>query len=330
MKIAIYTIAKNEAHNVEAFIASAEGCSVYILDTGSTDDTVKLLKYHNANVKQKAITPWRFDTARQEALNLVPNDVDLCVSVDMDERLECGWQDKLKAQWKAGCNYGNYRYIGEWRDKECTIPAVESARTRIHARHGFHWERPVHEIPVPDEETIINSCDTDILVKHYQDRKQRNYAPLLTKIIELNPNDSDARLQRGGEFAQKGEWANALIDYECWLKLTHGDDRPFMRYRRATTHIAMAHCYYYLNDQERCIRQFFSAIAAEPICREAWVHLAHVHSSMGNHPMAYGCAMTALKIDNPPYYACTDSFCWGEFPKKLAEQTFEKIINKAA
>jgi glycosyltransferase involved in cell wall biosynthesis len=330
MKIAIYTIAKNESKNVEAFMTSAEGCPVYVLDTGSSDNTVELLLKQGANVVQKIITPWRFDTARQEALSIVPEDVDLCVSVDMDERLETGWLEKLKAEWKEGCNYGNYRYIGEWQDKEKTKPAVESARTRLHARKGFHWERPVHEIPVPDEGVELKSCDTTVLVRHYQDGKQRNYAPLLTQILEINPNDADARLQRGGEFAQKGEWANALIDYECWLKLAQGDDRPVMRYRRATTHIAMAHCYYFLKDQERCVRQFFSAIAAEPICREAWVHLAHIHSSMGNHPLAYGFAMTALKIEQPPYYACTDSFCWGDFPKKLAEQTFEKLIKGAA
>jgi glycosyltransferase involved in cell wall biosynthesis len=330
MKIAIYTISKNEEHNVFEFMKAAGDVPVYVVDTGSTDKTVELLKKHGAIVKQKIITPWRFDVARQEALGLVPDDVDLCVSVDMDERLESGWQEKLKQEWHPEANFGNYRYIGEWLDKAKTKPAIESARTRIHSRNGFHWERPVHEVLIADDPSDIKSCDTTVLVRHYSNNKQRNYAPLLTQILERDPNDADARLQRGGEFAQKGEWANALIDYECWLKLTYGDDRPVMRYRRATTHIALAHCYFYLNDQERCVRQFFAAIAAEPICREAWVHLAHIHNGMGNHALAYGMAMTALKIEKPPYYACTESFCWGDFPRKLAEQTFDKIVKEAA
>ena len=305
---------------------AAEGAPVYVLDTGSTDNTVDLLRQYGAIVETKIITPWRFDYAREAALALVPNEPDiLCISVDMDERLETGWQEKLKSEWKEGCNFGNYRYIGEWRDAECTTPAIESARTRIHARQGFHWERPVHEIPVPDIKTKVKACDTSMLVRHYSDRKQRNYAPLLTTILEENPNDADARLQRGGEFAQKGEWDNALIDYQAWLRITHGDDRPVLRYRRATVHISRAFCYYHLDQQDRAIRTFWEAVAAEPICREAWVHLAHTHQSMDDYAMALACAQKALAIKEPPYYAATDSFCWSDFPEKLAQEMKDKL-----
>lgn len=322
----IYTISKNESANVEGFMAAAQGAAVYVLDTGSTDNTVDLLRQHGANVTVKTITPWRFDHAREAALALVPNEPDiLCISIDMDERLEEGWQDKLKAEWDTNCNFGNYRYIGEWQDAECTVPAVESARTRIHARQGFHWERPVHEIPVADVNTRLRTCDTSILVRHYSDGKQRNYAPLLTAILESNPNDADARLQRGGEFAQKGEWDNALIDYQAWLRLSHGDDRPVVRYRRATTFIAIATCYYYLGQHDRCLRSFFEAVSAEPMCREAWVHLANAHATAGDHVMALACAQKAIAITQPPYHACVDSFCWSDFPDRLATDMREKI-----
>jgi tetratricopeptide (TPR) repeat protein len=326
VKLAIYTISKNEAHNVEGFMDAAAGAPVYVLDTGSTDDTVDMLRKRGATVEVQTINPWRFDYARDAALNLVPNDPDiLCVSIDMDERLENGWIKKLQEEWDPKCNYGNYRYIGEWQDKERTKPAIESARTRIHSRKGFHWERPVHEIPVPDRDTLVSICETSILVRHYPDGKQRNYAPLLTTILETNPNDADARLQRGGEFAQKGEWENALIDYNAWLRLTFGDDRPVIRYRRATAHIAMATCYYNLGQQDRCLREFFTAVASEPICREAWVHLANAHATMNQYAMALACAQKALAIEQPPYYACTDSFCWGDYPANLATEMLAKL-----
>jgi tetratricopeptide (TPR) repeat protein len=324
IKPAIYTISKNESHNVEGFMQAAEGCPVYVLDTGSTDDTVELFKKHGAIVEQKTITPWRFDTARNEALALVPKD-SLCVSLDLDERIESGWQKKLKDEWRVDANYGNYLYIGHWLDKEKTKPAVESARTRIHAASGFHWERVVHEIPVPDDFASVKVCDTTILVKHYSNGIQRNYAPLLTTILEKNPDDADARLQRGGEYAQKGEWANALIDYQAWMKLTFGDERPVMRYRRATTHIALAHCYYYLNQPDRALREFYSAVAAEPNCREAWVHLAHAHSQMDQAAFALGAVNKALLIKEAPYYACKDSFCWTDYPQKLANELAFKL-----
>ena len=84
----IYPIAKNEAHNVAGFVAAAEGAAIYVLDTGSEDETVDLLRQHGAFVVSHTIAPWRFDHARQAALDLVPNDEDiLCVSLDMDERI---------------------------------------------------------------------------------------------------------------------------------------------------------------------------------------------------------------------------------------------------
>lgn len=325
MKIVVYTISKNEEHNVNKFMDSIKDVPVYILDTGSSDRTVELLRSRGAIVKEKIITPWRFDYARQEALNMIPEDVDLCVSIDMDERLEDGWLEKLKSEWIEGSNFGNYIYIGEWQDKEKTIPALQAARTRIHARHGFHWEKPVHEMPVPDNPNDVKNCNTTIIVKHYSDDKQRNYEPLLTKILELNPKDVDARLQRASEYCQKKEWENALIDYKSWLKLTFNDEQPITRFRRSAVYISMAQCYFNLNDNEQCIRNFFYALAAEPTCKEAWVNLAYVQESLGNYELAYGMAITATKIKDAPYFATRDIFCWGNVSNELAKRCLSKI-----
>ena len=62
-----------------------EADGVFVLDTGSTDGTPELLRQLGAHVTQEIITPWRFDTARNRALALVPEDADLCVCTDLDE-----------------------------------------------------------------------------------------------------------------------------------------------------------------------------------------------------------------------------------------------------
>lgn len=324
MNTCIYTIAKNESHNVLGFMEASEGCPVYVLDTGSTDDTVELFKKHGAVIEQKIISPWRFDTARNEALALVPKDK-LCVSLDLDERIESGWQNKLKDEWHPDANYGNYRYISEWNNKEKTIPAVETARTRIHLSKGFHWEKIVHEVPLPDDGVKPYVCDTTILVKHYSDGKQRNYVPLLTKILEADPNDADARLQRGGEYAQKSEWDNAIVDYKAWLRVNFGDERPAIRYRRSFVHISLAQCYFKLGQQNRSIQEFLYAVASEPNCREAWVHLAHVYASVDKTAFALGAVQEALLIKQPPYHACTEAICWTDYPEKLCESLKNKM-----
>lgn len=324
MKIAIYTIAKNEQHNVAQFIAAAEGADVYVLDTGSTDNTVSLLKEKGANVVQKIITPWRFDTARNEALNLVPLDVDICVSLDMDEVIESGWQVKLQEQVKG--NLGNYRYIGEWYDKEKTQPSIIVPRTRIHSRHGFTWTRRIHEVIKPKVHTVVNMYYTDITVKHYQDDKQRNYTDALTELLKEDPSDLDARLQRAGEMFQKKKWKEALEDYKLYLNGMEKEDDMISRSRKATCCVAMGYCFYNLGDFNNTYRYFLFSVANDPLCREGWVNLANLLSQTNNVPLAYGAAMTGYSIKNPLPYTAIEGMCWSDLPKKIADDCFAKLM----
>ena len=65
MKIVVYAICKNEVSFVDRWMDSmAEADQVVVLDTGSTDATVQLLRARGAAVTEEVISPWRFDTAR--------------------------------------------------------------------------------------------------------------------------------------------------------------------------------------------------------------------------------------------------------------------------
>ena len=100
-KIAVYTMAKNEAKNVEAFVETTRGADyVVVTDTGSTDGTPELLEKHGVIVKSCRVIPWRFDVATNCALCNVPEDADICVKLDLDERLVTTdgshWRDALE------------------------------------------------------------------------------------------------------------------------------------------------------------------------------------------------------------------------------------------
>ena len=86
MKIAVYTIALNEVKHVERWMNATKDADLRIVaDAGSTDGTQELLRSMGAIVYDISVQPWRFDTARNTALSLVPADVDVCLSLDMDE-----------------------------------------------------------------------------------------------------------------------------------------------------------------------------------------------------------------------------------------------------
>ena len=86
MKLCVYAICKNEKKFVDKWLNNmSEADYIVVLDTGSTDGTYEILQADPrvTRVEQLIIDPWRFDVARNESLNLVSEDTDICVCIDL-------------------------------------------------------------------------------------------------------------------------------------------------------------------------------------------------------------------------------------------------------
>ena len=82
LKIAVYAICKNESKFVDRFMDSvSEADGVYILDTGSEDNTVELFNARGAIVHKKVYDNFEFDVARNDALSYVPKSYDICLVI---------------------------------------------------------------------------------------------------------------------------------------------------------------------------------------------------------------------------------------------------------
>jgi len=315
MKIAIYTIAKDEAENVERFMNSCqEADEVVVLDTGSKDDTVKLFKEKGARVEQKIIEPWRFDTARNEALKMVSEDIDVCISLDLDEELQKGWRAKLEQAWKNDLDYLSCLLL----DKGTT-----SFRPRIHRRHGYKWINAVHELPVPHDGREPKTGVCDVTIKHCSE-SENNYEPILTQLIERGEATADTYVQRAAEWMDQKEWDKALMDIDKSIELS--DDSPRGRRRKAFAHLDKAKIFKEKDNHYEIIRELLRAVAESPETREPWIYLADAYNALGNYPMAYGAGYTGLNIINRPIGA-TEDICWSEYPKKLVDEAYKKIIS---
>ena len=110
MKVVVYGICKDESQFVDRWMDSMEEADqVVVLDTGSQDDTVEKLRRRGAVVEQEIIQPWRFDTARNRSMALIPADADVCVCTDLDEAFHPGWRAALERAWTPDATQGRYR-----------------------------------------------------------------------------------------------------------------------------------------------------------------------------------------------------------------------------
>ena len=92
MKVVVASIALNEEKHVRRWAESAKDADyIYLLDTGSTDDTIKIAKECGVTVIEHKIIPWHFSNARNYLLDRLPEDADWVINLDLDEVLIDGW-----------------------------------------------------------------------------------------------------------------------------------------------------------------------------------------------------------------------------------------------
>jgi hypothetical protein len=206
--VAVYTIALNEAAHVERWANSGADADYRIVaDTGSTDDTVERLTAAGVTVHRIAVRPWRFDDARNAALALIPADVELCLSMDMDEFLDPGWRPKLEAAWTPETTALHCR-LALRSSLDDPMPKTWPAK-KFHARWGYRFKRAVHEALFFTAGEDVARDGPDILVHHIQDRTKdtrAQYLPLLEVAHREDPEDSQICFWLGRDYM----WANHI------------------------------------------------------------------------------------------------------------------------
>jgi hypothetical protein len=261
MKIAVTTIAKDEEKHVERWAASSVDADYrLVLDTGSRDSTMERLRDSGVFVTSRDVTPWRFDTARNIALDLLPRDIDFVISLDMDEVLHPGWRDALENAGRAD----QYMYHYWWS------PEVYFYADHCHRREHFRWKHPVHETLINDlpEPTIGFAGFT---IEHLPDaaKPRTQYLDLLRMAVGESPNDDRMAHYYGRELYFRGDWEAARRELMRHLTISSWPSE------RAQSFQYLAEMDYF---PERWILR---AIAENPNRREPWIQLIHHYRKEG-------------------------------------------------
>ena len=309
MKICVYAISKNEEMFVERFCkSSADADLILIADTGSTDNTVKLAKKHGAKVAHITITPWRFDDARNAALALIPPDIDVCVSLDLDEELQPGWREEIERVWQEDTTRLRYKF--DWG------AGIAFYYEKIHARHGYRWLHPCHEYPVP---YLIseNYAQTDmLLVVHKPDptKSRSQYLHLLEMSVKEDPIDPRNAFYYARELSFHAKWEQAIAECERYLALP-GANWPN---ERCYADRVISRCYDALGNWDAAMAAARKAVIEAPGTREPWCEVAKLAYQRHQWPECYGAAMSALAIEQREWVYTVDPEVWGSLPHDYA------------
>jgi hypothetical protein len=305
MKIAVYAIAKDEAQFVERWQQSAcDADSLHILDTGSSDQTVTAARDLGIDVVVRKFDPWRFDTARNFSLSMLPADTNMCIALDMDEVLVAGWRDQLEAL-DSSITRPRYKYTWSW-DKP-GVPGLQYGGDKIHARHGYRWKHPVHEVLVHSGSEVQGWCGLEI--HHYPDhtKSRGQYFPLLELAVSEDPEDDRNSHYLAREYFFYGQHDKAQAEFRRHLSLASA----MWPAERAQS---CRYLYKITKDPEWLLK----AISEDGGRREAYVDLAMHHYEAEDWEGCLRAATKALGFRDRPLEYMTEAFAWGALPHDLA------------
>ncbi len=243
----VVIIARNEAKTLPRLLESIKNVQdKVILDTGSTDDTIKIAKDAGCNVIEVGdkfkykVTQTQFDTfkslygyepffkvgekyfhysdARNYAATFAKND--WCFQPDADEVVE--WDiDKVRANLKDNDHYV-YRFcFAHNPDGSC---ALEFTHSKFYRKSKLHWTHRVHEVhsPLPGQNPKPPFFCDFIYHHHYQlpTENRVNYPCNLELSILDDPNNDRNVYYLGREYFWLGEHAKAVVMLENAVKLS--------------------------------------------------------------------------------------------------------------
>lgn len=266
MKIAIYATCRNEEANIEGFLDSCKDAdSITVCDTGSTDASRQLLAFR-CNLFTIKVEPFRFDVARNTALALVSPVADICVRLDLDERLCAGWREALERAWVPGTRQLWYKY------NYC--PTLSYHSNYVHSRNGFVWKGIAHE-------ALYGGCfattvfAADFEITHHQSSRQRGY--ILGRLqLDATENRSARTLYYlGREYFYYSCWG------DCIETLKEGLELDTFREQRMDAMMMISKSYFNTKQTSEARSWGFKAIA-EYETREPYFALADMFPDLAH------------------------------------------------
>ncbi len=308
----MYAIARDEEPQLEQWVSAARDADLLLIaDSGSTDDTVRRGRELGIEVHEIRVDPFRFDHARNCALELLPRGLDMCISLDLDEVLAPGWRAELDRRWRAGATKIACWMQWRWSPQH---PPLRWTVERIHARDGYSWEHPVHELLAGRQPERI--ARSEIEIRHLRDPAavRTEYLELLRLAVAERPNDARLAHMFANDARMRGLADQARQWFHRALELAPQPNE------RLHSLLMLSH----LEPDHR--EQLLLAACAEfADRREPWCELAQQHLEQHRWRAALASSHRALAITEPADDYLTNPFSWGSWPEQIAASASQEL-----
>jgi tetratricopeptide (TPR) repeat protein len=241
--ISLCAIIKNESHRIADCLDSVQGFvdEAIVVDTGSTDDTVRIAKQHGAKVFK---FDWCDDFAAARNYSLKQASGDWILVLDADEKLEISAKNRLKQliqqrdclsanllRHEIGAQQSPYSLVSRFFRRHpnicfsgCYHESIDDSVTKIR-QHDSHWL--VYEVPAV---SILHYGyqSSEIKLKGKQDLAKR----LMHKHLEEFPNDAYMHSKLGALYVESGlpRQGLELIQQGIDLLVQSNDSNPQVRF----------------------------------------------------------------------------------------------------
>lgn len=295
MDISLCMIVKNEEDTIARCINSVKDIvdEIIIVDTGSTDNTLKILKNLN-------IVPYRFEwindfsAARNFSFSKATKDYILWL--DADDVLnpdDIELFKNLKNTLTPDIDAVSMNYVLTTNEQGEVIHSMRRNRLVKNSRK-FKWVGFIHEyLEVYGNVIHSNISIIHKKIKAYSNRNLLIYQNLIEKGHCLSPRDE---FYYANELYDNEKYDEAIIQYEKFLSTNQGwiEDIKYALYK-------IADCYLYKNDRENEINTLFRAFKYDTPRSDFCCRLGSIFFENNNLDAAifwYNCALEVAPNEN--------------------------------
>lgn len=270
-RISISMIVKNESSCIEKCLESVKDADeIIVVDTGSEDNTIELVKKYTDKVYFGKEYDWRDDFAFSRNQSLEKCSGDWILIIDADEELEKDGIQKIRElikNLKEDTVFFKTTGINDHRHVHNSIRLFKNNK-------GIKWHGKIHNYL-----SVGTGYNSDIKLyygysnahKKDPDRAFR----ILGKVVIENPECVREKFYLAREYWYRKKYKTAIFWYEEYLKTAH------FGAEMADAHMMLAYCYRNINNYVKAREHCLQAIALNTNFKEALLFMESI-SGPGN------------------------------------------------